>query len=95
MRFQAATKPKEIVLSPIPVLQQQEGICNDRHYLLRLHILGETLDKSIFTRRAVPEKILGFSLLRYRMDWNGLKRIGTDQDGSESEKIGMDCERWG
>ena len=80
------------MLSPIPV---QQRICNDRHYLLRLHILSETLDKSIFTRRAVPEKILGFSLLRYSMDWNGLKWIGTDRDGSESEKIGMDCERWG
>ena len=37
--------PNESVLSPIPV---QQRICNDRHYLLRLHILAETLDKSIF-----------------------------------------------
>ena len=59
----AAFIPKESVLSPICV--QQQRICSDRHYLLRLHILRETLEKSFF---AGPEKIAGFSLFRCSMD---------------------------
>ena len=62
----AAFIPKESVLSPICVQQQQQQrICSDRHYLLRLHILRETLEKSFF---AGPENIADFSLLRYSMD---------------------------
>ena len=62
----AAFIPKESVLSPICVQQQQQQrICSDRHYLLRLHILRETLEKSFF---AGPENIADFSLLRHSMD---------------------------
>ena len=57
----AAFIPKESVLSPICVQQQQQRICSDRHYLLRLHILRETLEKSFF---AGPENIADFSLLK-------------------------------
>ena len=84
----AAFIPKESVLSPICVQQQQQQrICSDRHYLLRLHILRETLEKSFF---CWTRKDCRFFLVKVQ---HGLKWIGTDWNGLGW--IGMDCDRLG